>query len=341
MTRLICLCTLVLLSCASAANDEVFTLKFASFVPASHGMSRWIDDWASTISEQTDGRLVIESLHGGQMGPPPAYYDLAANARADITWVLHGATPGRFKLTEITNMPFLFCSAEQATRVINDQRVREITDPEHRGVQVLTMFMHPPGQINMQGGPVLALEDLQGKAVRPPSRTVGKFIGMTGAKPVGLPPTAMAEGLQKGTINGALIDYGGAGLAFKLGPFLTDITEVYAYTSSFALVMNPDSYQELPDDLQQTLDESLANVSAQIGQVWDALDAKGKAVLIEAGVKIHTLPETEMKKLRGLGDTLTKEYLESLETDAQSAEDLLAVIKAVTQEVGPVGTGCQ
>ena len=85
----------------------------------------------------------------------------------------------------------------------------------------------------------------------------------------------------------------------------------------------------------------MANVSAQIGQVWDALDAKGKAALIEAGVKIHTLPETEMKKLRGLGDTLTKEYLESLETDAQSADDLLAVIKAVTQEVGPVGTGCQ
>jgi len=129
MTRLICLCTLVLLSCASAANAEVFTLKFASFVPASHGMSRWIDD----------------------------------------------------------------C------------------------------------------GPVLALEDLQGKAVRPPSRTVGKFMAMMGAKPVGLPPTAMAEGLQKGTIDGTLIDYGGAGLAFKLGPFLTDITEVYAYTSSFAM----------------------------------------------------------------------------------------------------------
>jgi len=51
--------------------------------------------------------------------------------------------------------------------------------------------------------------------------------------------------------------------------------------------MNPDSYAELPDDLQQTLDESLANVSAQIGQVWDALDAKGKAVLIEAGVCRH------------------------------------------------------
>lgn len=325
----------------TAGLAETFELKIATFVTPKHGMSQWIESWAQGLEEQSEGRLQFEILHGAQMGPPPRYYDIAANGQADITWILHGATPGRFQLTEITNMPFLFCSAEQATRVINDPKIRALLDPEHRGVKVLAIFMHPPGQINMKGGPVLAISDLQGKALRPPSRSVGQLIAMMGGKPVGLPPTAMAEALQKGTIDGTMIDYGGAGLAFQLGPFLTDITEVYAYSSSFALIMNPDSFDHLPQDLQAMVDASLTDVSASIGQTWDRLDMIGKKVLTDAGVAIHTLPEAELAKLRALGETQTTGYIADLNEKGLSADDALVMIKALVQEVGPVGLGCQ
>ncbi|MEL6235921.1 MAG: TRAP transporter substrate-binding protein [Pseudomonadota bacterium] len=325
----------------SAALAEPYELKVASYVTGKHGMSQWIDAWAAALEEKSDGRLSFEILHGAQMGPPPAYYDLAANGQADITWVLHGATPGRFELTEITNMPFLFCSAEQATRVINDPRLRALIDPEHRGVKVLATFMHPPGQINMKGGPVLAVEDFQGKALRPASRAVGQFIARMGGKPVGLPPTAMAEALQKGTIDGTMIDYGGGGLAFQLGPFLTDITEVYAYSVSFALVMNPDSFGDLPEDLQTMIDESFVDVSTEIGQVWDRLDAIGKKVLVDAGVTIHEMPQAELAKLKALGAELTEEYLATLSDKGKPAAEVMDMVSALIDEVGPVGLGCQ
>lgn len=325
----------------ASALAETFEMKVATFVTPKHGMSQWIDSWAKDLEEKSEGRLSFEILHGAQMGPPPKYYDLAANGQADITWVLHGATPGRFQLTEITNMPFLFCSAEQATRVINDPRLRALIDPEHRGVKVLATFMHPPGQINMNGGPVLSLDDMKGKALRPPSRAVGQLVAMMGGKPVGLPPTAMAEALQKGTINGTMIDYGGAGLAFQLAPFLTDITEVYAYTSSFALVMNPESYAKLPEDLQAMIDESVTGVSAEIGQVWDKLDGIGKKVLTDAGVTIHELPEPELTKLRGVGEAQTAGYLKELNGKDLPADAVMATIKDLIAEVGPVGLGCQ
>jgi len=326
---------------SSAASAQTTELTIATFVTPKHGMSQWIEGWAKKLEETSEGRLKFEIRHGAQMGPPPKYYDLAANGQADITWALHGATPGRFKLTEISNMPFLFCSAEQATRVINDKRVRAMIDPEHRGVKVLTTFMHPPGQINMRGGAVLALDDLKGKALRPPSKTVGQLIAMLGGKPVGLPPTVMAESLQKGTIDGTMIDYGGAGLAFQLGPFLSDITEVYAYTSSFALVMNPNSFESLPEDLQMMVDQSLEDVSTEIGQIWDKLDGIGKKVLMDAGVNIHKLPEAEMAKLHAVGDAQTSSYLSSLEDSDLPGEDVLSMIKTVAAEVGMVGPGCQ
>lgn len=325
----------------TAAFAETIELKVATFVTPKHGMSQWIEKWAAGLEEKSSGRLKFEILHGAQMGPPPAYYDLAANGQADITWVLHGATPGRFKLTEVSNMPFLFCSAEQATRALNDPAVRALIDPEHRGVKVLTTFMHPPGQINMKGGPVLALSDLEGKALRPPSKSVGQLIAMMGGKPVGLPPTAMAEALQKGTIDGTMIDYGGAGLAFQLGPFLTDITEVYAYSSSFALVMNPDSFSDLPEDLQTMVDDSFIDVSTEIGQAWDKLDGIGKSVLIKAGVTIHKLPEEELTKLQTIGNAQTSGYLKSLNDADLPGTEVMDAIKAAVDAVGPVGLGCK
>ena len=324
------------------AAQETHDLTVGTYVTERHGMSQWLEAWAADLEERSGGRLSFEILHGSQMGPPPRYYDIARNGQADITWVLHGATPGRFELTEISNMPFLFCSAEQATRVLNDARLRDRhLNEEHRGVRVLTLFMHPPGQINMAEGQVMAVEDLRGKAMRPASSAVGSLIAALGGQPVGLPPTAMAEGLQKGTIDGVFIDFGGAGLAFQLGPYLSSVTEVGAYSSSFGLVMNEDSYADLPDDLRAMINESVAGREAEIGQVWDGLDTVGRGVLTEAGVEIAEMPPEELARMREIGDGVTEAYVEGLDAAGRPGSEVLALMRQIAEEVGPVGPGCQ
>jgi len=327
---------------ALPASAQTYDMKIATFVTGAHGMSKWIDQWAADLTEQSEGRLQFEILHGAQMGPPPVYYDLARNGQADIVWHLHGATPGRFELTEISNMPFLFCSAEQATMVLNDPSLRaDYLDAEHRGVKVLALFMHPPGQINSNAGPILTLDDMKGKGLRPASSAVAKFIAAMGGTPVGLPPTEMAEALQKGTIQGALIDYGGAGLAFGLAPHLTDVTEVYSYTSSFMLGMNPDSFAGLPEDLQSMLTASLDGASAEIGQVWDGMDSIGKKVLMDAGVTIHKLDADQRAALVEVGNSVTDGYVAELEAAGKPGAAVLAQMRQLAEDVGPVGPGCQ
>lgn len=324
------------------AGAQTQKLTVATYAPPGHSMSKWLETWASNLEEKSGGRLDIEILHGAQMGPPPAYFDIAANGRADITWILHGATPGRFPLTEISNLPFVFCSAEQATQVLNDADLRaKYLDHEHKGVKVLLTFMHPPGQIAMKGKAVLSVADFAGKALRPPSQVVGQLIAQLGGRPVGLPPTAMAESLEKGTIDGTMIDYGGAAFAFQLGPFLTDITEVHAYAASFALVMNPDSHARLPEDLRTMVDESVDGVASEVGQVWDTLDDAGKKALMGAGAKIHQMPEAEYAKLKAAGDSLTESYVRDLDGKGLPASEVLQAIRDAADRVGKVGPGCQ
>ncbi|KIC21494.1 hypothetical protein RA20_03880 [Leisingera sp. ANG-Vp] len=326
----------------AAAAQETYELKLAGFVSPRHGMSQWLTDWAAGLEEKSGGRLKFEVLHGAQMGPPPKYYDLARNGQADVTWVLHGATPGRFRLTEISNMPFLFCSSEQATRVLNHPKLRQTyLDPEHRGVKVLLQFSSPPGQAFMAKGEIRTVEDFQGKAIRPASRAIGLMISELGGKSVGLPPTSIAESLQKGVIEGAFVDYSGAAYAFQLTPFLESVTELDLYSISFSLVMNPDTYAGLPQDLQEMITDSITGIEGDVGNVWDSMNASGKKVLTDAGVPINELPEAELTKAKAIGNTLTANYVAELDGVGLPGNEVLAMMHELIEQVGPVGPGCQ
>ena len=107
---------------------------------------------------------------------------------------------------------------------------------------------------------------------------------------MGVPPTEQVEQLQKGTIDGVFIDYGGAGIAFKMGGILKYSTEMYSYVSSFGLAMNEEFWRRLPPDLQALVTKSVTGVEKEIGQAWDGLDVPGKKALLDGGAEAIRLP---------------------------------------------------
>ena len=74
--------------------------------------------------KQSGGRITVKRFPGSQMGPVQQHYDFARTGQADVAWFLHGATPGRFPLTELVQLPYLVGSAEIGTKVINDPELR-------------------------------------------------------------------------------------------------------------------------------------------------------------------------------------------------------------------------
>ncbi len=99
-------CPLPLLALAlgsgiAAAQQQPIELKLAYFVGDQHAMSQWLIKWADKLEKDSGGRIVVKRFPGSQMGPVQQHYDLARTGQADVAWFLHGATPGRFPLTEI------------------------------------------------------------------------------------------------------------------------------------------------------------------------------------------------------------------------------------------------
>src|SRR5688572_33175217 len=162
---------------APAFSQEKFEVKVAEFVGAQHFMTKWLVQWGEKLEKASNGRLAFKHYPNAQMAPTPAHYDLARTGQAEISWFLHGGTPGRFPLTELVNLPYMVGSAEIGTKVLNDSQVRsKYLDAEHKGVQVLMLFTHQPGNVHTTKKPIRTLADMKGMRIRFRSeeRRVGK-----------------------------------------------------------------------------------------------------------------------------------------------------------------------
>jgi TRAP-type transport system periplasmic protein len=180
--------------------QQKIEMKLAYFVGDQHAMSQWLIKWSDNLEKQSGGRIAVKRFPGAQMGPVQQHYDFARTGQADVAWFLHGATPGRFPLTELVQLPYLVGSAEIGTKTLNDPQLRaKYLDAEHRGVKVLLLFTHQPGNVHTTKKAIRTAEDMKGLRIRFASPTIRDFVAALGGTPVGVLPTEQVEQLQKGT----------------------------------------------------------------------------------------------------------------------------------------------
>jgi TRAP-type transport system periplasmic protein len=313
--------------------QQKFEMKLAYFVGDQHAMSRWLIKWSDNLEKESGGRITVKRFPGAQMGPIQQHYDFARTGQADVAWFLHGATPGRFPLTEIIQLPYVAGSSEIGTKVLNDAELRaKYLDAEHRGVKVLLLLTHQPGNVHTTKKPIRTVDDMKGLRIRFSSATIRDFVAALGATPVGVQATEQVEQLQKGTIDGTFIDYGGAGIAFKMGGVLKYSTEMYSYVSSFGIGMNEDFWNKLPPDLQQLVAKSMTGVEKEVGEAWDTLDIPGKKAIMDGGAEAIKLSPEENAKFRKIGAEVAEAKVKELDGKGMPARAIYTTIKSLAEK---------
>lgn len=299
-------------------------LKLAHFVIPQHPYSKLLQEWADLVDKKSGGKIKIAIFPNQQMGPGPRYADLARTGQADITWFVHGFTPGRFPLTDISNVPYLFGSGEIGSKVMNEPALRAYLDKEHQGLKPLQIYTHQPGQIHTSKVPIRKAEDLKGLRIRFASPVVRDFIAELGGTPVGIPSPEIVENMQKGTLDGAFIDYGGSGIAFRMGPVTKYTTEMYSYVVSFCTCMNQKSWDSLGAENQKLFMDAFDELGGpgEPGRRFDSIDGPGKEAMIKAGTEIIKLSPEEDAKFRKAGAAVTEKVLADLEKKGLPAREV-------------------
>ncbi len=271
MTRLATGAALLVLMVATAHAEQTHVLKLSTHVPPSNAMIAEFERWGAELAERSQGRIKLEIYPAGQMGPPPQQYDIARTGVADIAYIVHGFSPGRFPLTEIAHLPGLFKDGKSGTEALSSL-VDEYLAKEHEGVRLLYVVAVPPFPILTRDKQVHSIEDLSNLRIRHPGSVIAGSLSALGAVPVAVPPAEMGDALAKGVIDGTATTYEAAE-TFKLVDSLSYATRIDFGTSTFALVMNPDAYSRLPEDLRTVIDETTgASAGIRVGKLYDDVE---------------------------------------------------------------------
>jgi TRAP-type C4-dicarboxylate transport system substrate-binding protein len=191
------------------------------------------------------------------------------------------------------------------------------------------LLTHQPGGPHTTKKPIRTLDDFKGLRLRFASPTVRDLVAGLGATPVGVPPTEIAEQLQKGTIDGTFIDYGGAGIAFRLGGIVKYSTELYAYVTSFGVGMNEDFWDKLPADLKTLVMDSVTGKEKEVGEAWDALDVPGKKLLMDGGGEAIKLSVADSEKVRKIGAEVSEAKIKELQDKGLPARQVYDMMRAL------------
>lgn len=269
------LTALSMTTAASAYAEAEHTLVFSSWVPPTHNINvQMLPNIIEMIEEATNGRVTGEIRMG--LAPPPAQMDLVLDGAVDVAYVFHGYQPGRFVSYKLVELPGVETTAEAASVAywnVFENYLAELD--EHRGVKVIGLHTHGPGQLHTNTA-VSSLKEMAGLKLRMPggvASDVGAALNATGIQ---VPAPKVYETLASNAADGVMMT-----VDSRQGFRLTEVAPNYYempggfFRGSFAYIMNEDVFADLPEDLQLVLQEEVFGepISRMSGAVWDEGDA--------------------------------------------------------------------
>jgi len=269
---------LIGLALGAPAKATEVDMNLAHFMPPTSWQHQELFAvWAETVAEQSGERINVTIFPAQTLGKAPAGYDNAKTGVVDIAWTVQGYTAGRFPLSHIVELPGLFETAEIGSCALQKLYDSGALDAEYGETHVLFVHTHGLGHLHTRGRAVTTLADLKGLKIRRPTAVIGKLLGELGAEPVGMSAPRIYESMQRGTIDGYMLQWE-AVKGFRAYEVSDHHTEFGFYALAFVMTMNKAHYEALPADLKKVIDDNSGlDWAIRAGQGFGKGDVAGLA----------------------------------------------------------------
>jgi len=300
------------------ARAQEFELKVSHFLPPNHTFHKELLRWGDDLAKKSNGRLVLKVFPAGQMGPPPRQFDLVRTGVADIAIGLTGSTPGRFPLTELSNLPFMVNESAKSSKALTELAPKYLT-PEFAGVKILYLMTTTPLKFHMASKQLNTMADFKGLRIRYAGEIFAESVKAFGAVPLAVQPGDVVDAMSKGTIDGALFPFEGA-QSFQVGTVAKYSYEPGVNAASFFFVMNPSSYEKLPPDLRALIDQTTGPAGAErMGKLLDDAEIEGRAYMTSKGVQIIPFSAATQAEMQAAVKPIVDDTIAKLEAKGQPA----------------------
>lgn len=270
------------------APAETVTLKVVSAWGEGNTMNSALQMLQDSVAEKSGGRLTIEWGGGPEAIPPLQLAEAIRSGVVDVAWTAHSYNVSQIPVLE---------GAKFSTLTPWDERDAGVTE-FYDGLYADKMNAHylgagTPGlTYNLYTTePIATLDDFKGKSIRV-TPAYKAFVEALGAAPVTTDPGEVYTALERNMVAGygwpsvGISDFGWDEVTkFVIEPAFYQVDVI-------ALVAN-EKWNQLPEDLQQILTESMEEVEHEAADFFANLKTEDRAAIATAGIQESQLSTSD------------------------------------------------
>ena len=271
------------------------TLNLQHTLPATSAVStKFIEPWATKVHDDSGRRI---TLHIEPVAADGADLFLSVqNRKADVVWMDLVNPAETFPRLGVFGAALPGNSCEGSSRAVwtlvemNDLGFREFKD-----MRVVAASRRGAPLFHLRDRKPASLADLKGVKVAVPNADGEAFLKALGMTAVTMSYPDMSRALANADIDGVMLSWNSLD-AYGLDKLVkTHVNApdgaVWAFAELSVLLMNPDAYRSLIDDLKQVVrGNSGMEASAWLGKVFDEGAAQARERAAARGDSIATLP---------------------------------------------------
>ena len=299
---------------------------------------KFIAPWAQKIYDETGGRMNVLVTTGTDAAGPADLFQLAQDRDADMVWLTLPGLSGEFPRFGVFGTALPGATSTGSSQALwSWSDVNDLGFREFKELRVVAASRHDAPVFHMREKPVGSLADLQGLRIGIPNADGVDMLAALGASPVVMTGPEMRTALTDASADGVLLSW--SSLA-ALG--LADLVKTHAsapagapwaYSEVSALLLNPDAYRGLGDDLKQVIRANSGNdASAWVGKVFDETAAKTRQEAASRGATIATLPDSDLAAWNEAAEATISKRVEALNARKLRGDKTIAKARAIISE---------
>lgn len=295
------ICLLVGSAFAFAADNKVYTIRFAHGLPATHNVGMEFADWAKMINKESNGQLKVEIYPGGQLYKDADLISAVRTGACEMGAIYTFNAASIVPEFNVFVIPIVVDSSERFLKVIEGDIGKKLFGKiEEKGIKPLGWVVWAiAGEEGEMGvicnTPVHVPFDLKGKTVRSMSPEQAQYFQeYCGASSAMVSGAELYMALQRGTLNASVATLSHL-VDRKLSEVAPNICIIPVGSYPDILIMNKQFYDKLPEDLQQVINNVTAKIqkesyknSEYVNRVYDL---KAKEAVAGRGEIYRPTPE--------------------------------------------------
>ena len=308
-------CTLILLFVSPICADTII-LKWNYSLPQKKSIAASWHWYGDQVEKQTDGKVKFQYYPLGGLFKAKDTRDNMIAGTADISELSVSTEGLRMPLASISTLPTIVFPDTVAGAIAATDVMAQLVDEFPELAAEFSFWKVIGYQYFISYGlfskkPIYVPSDIKGMKVRA-SANHALFVRSVGGGSVNIVPPEMYMALKTGVIDAGIITLSMVGdyKLYEIGKYYTD---VYLGRSMFAIIMNKNSWNNLPVSVQKVMDGLVPGMVEKGADEMVANREEGKKVFIDNGGDVIVPSPEQLKEWNIAMGPMEEIWLKDLE----------------------------